>query len=88
MFTFAGYKVNPENSRACIKDSAEAVEQLCSKNGIQFQCANGRCIPNEWRCDNEDDCLDGSDEIDENGHNCFKETPCPEATIRCNNTKK
>ena len=35
-----------------------------------------------------DDCLDGSDEQDENGHSCFKEVECPEGTIRCNNTKK
>ncbi|XP_041646252.1 neurogenic locus notch homolog protein 2-like isoform X2 [Cheilinus undulatus] len=27
-----------------------------------FTCTNGRCIPKEWRCDSEDDCVDGSDE--------------------------
>ncbi|CAK5124319.1 unnamed protein product [Meloidogyne enterolobii] len=77
-----GYKVNPNNELACIRDILEPIEPLCPRNGsqknelaLQFQCAN-------------DDCLDGSDEQDENGHSCFKEVECPEATIRCNNTKK
>ncbi|XP_050099574.1 putative vitellogenin receptor isoform X1 [Anopheles aquasalis] len=28
----------------------------------EFACANGQCIPREWRCDKELDCADGSDE--------------------------
>lgn len=30
----------------------------------QFQCnSTGRCIPDVWRCDGEDDCEDQSDEM-------------------------
>ncbi|CAH2989503.1 unnamed protein product [Chilo suppressalis] len=28
----------------------------------EFRCKTGRCIPISWRCDNEKDCSDGSDE--------------------------
>lgn len=32
----------------------------CSEK--EFRCDNGRCIPINWKCDNENDCLDRSDE--------------------------
>lgn len=38
-----------------------AVSRNCSDQ--EFRCANARCIPIQWQCDNEKDCLDGSDEV-------------------------
>lgn len=33
----------------------------CEPN--EFRCDNKKCILKTWRCDSDDDCGDGSDEI-------------------------
>ncbi|KAK7473428.1 hypothetical protein BaRGS_00035355, partial [Batillaria attramentaria] len=44
----------------------------------QFQCANGRCIPNTWECDFDNDCHDMSDE-----NNCFGNLTCRSWQFQC-----
>uniref|UniRef100_A0A672P7Z7 LDL receptor related protein 8 n=1 Tax=Sinocyclocheilus grahami TaxID=75366 RepID=A0A672P7Z7_SINGR len=45
----------------------------------QFQCNNKRCIPTIWRCDDDDDCSDNSDE-----ENCLKNTCAPSEFVCAN----
>uniref|UniRef100_A0A3Q3VTW9 EGF-like domain-containing protein n=1 Tax=Mola mola TaxID=94237 RepID=A0A3Q3VTW9_MOLML len=53
-------------------------ELHCCVSG-QFQCKNGRCVPTLWRCDDDDDCSDNSDE-----ENCPKKT-CATTEFACKN---
>ncbi|KAJ6662544.1 hypothetical protein lerEdw1_011681 [Lerista edwardsae] len=41
---------------------AKGAAKECEEN--QFQCRNERCIPSVWKCDEDDDCSDNSDEAD------------------------
>ena len=45
--------------------SQSATVQRCQPN--QFQCKNGQCIEAIYKCDDYEDCADGSDES-----NCSK----------------
>ncbi|XP_029332413.1 low-density lipoprotein receptor-related protein 8 isoform X3 [Mus caroli] len=45
----------------------------------QFRCRNERCIPLVWRCDEDNDCSDNSDEDD-----CPKRT-CADSDFTCDN---
>ena len=59
----------------------------------QFSCvSSGKCIPAAWRCDNDNDCKDGSDELncedtkakcDEEQFQCLNKN-CIEKVFRCN----
>ena len=55
-----GFKLNAENNRTCIRDTSELIEPLCPRNTSttqMFQCANGRCINAEFRCDGMFACV-------------------------------
>ncbi|XP_037017755.2 low-density lipoprotein receptor-related protein 8 isoform X7 [Artibeus jamaicensis] len=57
--------------------SSQGLVKECEEN--QFRCQNERCIPSVWRCDEDDDCLDNSDEED-----CPKKT-CTDSDFTCDN---
>lgn len=46
------------DNRYCIPDNGTR----CQPG--QFTCMNGRCIRAQWKCDNDNDCGDGSDELE------------------------
>uniref|UniRef100_A0A674MY69 Low density lipoprotein receptor-related protein 8, apolipoprotein e receptor n=1 Tax=Takifugu rubripes TaxID=31033 RepID=A0A674MY69_TAKRU len=58
---------------------AEGTHTVSECETGQFQCKNGRCIPTLWRCDDDDDCSDNSDE-----ENCPKKT-CATTDFTCKN---
>lgn len=55
--------------------------------GDEFQCKGGSvsCIPSTWKCDNEQDCLDGSDELGCENNICNNQThfSCGPPKNRC-----
>ncbi|XP_058573312.1 low-density lipoprotein receptor-related protein 8 isoform X6 [Neofelis nebulosa] len=55
----------------------EGLVKECEED--QFRCRNERCIPSVWRCDEDDDCSDNSDEDD-----CPKKT-CADSDFTCGN---
>lgn len=53
------------------------LEPTCGPN--EFQCKSGRCIPSNFRCDQENDCGDHSDEFE-----CANVT-CASSQFACEN---
>ncbi|XP_068091892.1 very low-density lipoprotein receptor isoform X3 [Hyperolius riggenbachi] len=55
---------------------------LCEKS--HFQCGDGRCISELWRCDGDSDCTDGSDERSCDARTCKpNEVSCGPTSNRC-----
>ncbi|KAK5851838.1 hypothetical protein PBY51_023361 [Eleginops maclovinus] len=65
----------------------------------QWQCDDGDCIPDIWRCDGSGDCLDGSDEMNCNAlpgspecplgqFPCVDSVGCVDASARCDGKKQ
>lgn len=62
-----------ESTLAGLSDPSSAVSP-CSL--FEFQCSSGECTPRGWRCDQEEDCTDGSDELDCGGPCMLSQVPC------------
>lgn len=48
------------NQRDCVKDDSVPPLANCTEN--TFECDEGRCRPNSYRCDGIVDCVDQTDE--------------------------
>ncbi|XP_046548454.1 sortilin-related receptor-like [Haliotis rubra] len=81
------HSLSPSGDEQCMCEPGEVDNQggICTHNSTttcaadRFKCRNSRCIPLTWQCDNDNDCSDGSDEVD-----CPYAT-CPENSFQCTN---
>ncbi|XP_019488618.1 PREDICTED: low-density lipoprotein receptor-related protein 1B-like, partial [Hipposideros armiger] len=70
-----------ENGTTCTFNPGEVLPHVCKAG--EFRCRNRHCIQARWKCDGDDDCLDGSDE---DSVNCFNHS-CPEDQFKCKNNR-
>uniref|UniRef100_A0AAY4C4Y4 EGF-like domain-containing protein n=1 Tax=Denticeps clupeoides TaxID=299321 RepID=A0AAY4C4Y4_9TELE len=66
------------NNVSCSRD-----EEMQRCRDDEFQCRNLRCIQQSWKCDGDDDCLDGSDEEPKL---CLNHS-CPADQFKCSNNR-
>lgn len=62
-----------ESTRPGLSNTSSAASP-CSLS--EFQCNSGECTPRGWRCDQEEDCTDGSDELGCGGPCMLYQMPC------------
>ncbi len=65
--------VTPQPLAGCFEECARAYES--------FACGSGEYLPENWRCDGETDCLDGSDEADCEDFECESGDEVPLAYV-------